>query len=346
MMRRRYGIESAVQAVLYLLLASAALAGAGRALLYRPDLPAAALERDYADGASRFIETGSVRFHYRDEGEGEPIVLLHGLTANLFVWDAWAQRLSEHFRVIRLDLPGHGLTGPNREKRCGWPQVADLVVRLLDQLDVARATFVGNSFGRAIAWQIAARHPERVSRLVLIAPVGYTAAGQLPWLIRLLAHPVSGPLLARLTPRSAFMQRVQGTYADPARLDPEQAERQYRLLKRAGNRTALRALLRAAGVLETESLLQGVRTPTLLMWGAGDPVLHPSNAQQFARDIAEAKVVVIPSAGHTPMLEQPEPSVAALLDFLGEDKPGRDPHIGTAGCEDLDRCGRVRRISQ
>jgi pimeloyl-ACP methyl ester carboxylesterase len=213
--------------------------------------------------------------------------------------------------------------------------MADLVVRLLDQLDVARATFVGNSFGGAIAWQIAARHPERVSRLVLIAPVGYTAAGQLPWLLRLLAHPVSGPLLARLTPRSAFMQRVQGTYADPARVDPEQAERQYRLLKRAGNRTALRALLRTAGVLETESLLRRVRAPTLLMWGAQDPVLPPSNAQRFARDIANVEVVVIPSAGHTPMIEQPEPSVAALLDFLGGDKPGRDPHIGTAGCEAL-----------
>jgi pimeloyl-ACP methyl ester carboxylesterase len=234
--------------------------------------------------------------------------------------------------VIQLDLPGHGLTGPDPEERYAWPQMADLVVRLLDQLDVARATFVGNSFGGAIAWQIAVRHPERVSRLVLIAPVGYTAAGQLPSLLRLLAHPVSGPLLARLTPRSAFMRRVQGTYADPARVDPEQAERQYRLFKRAGNQTALRALLRTAGVLETESLLRRVRAPTLLMWGAGDPVLPPSNAQQFARDV---EVVVIPSAGHTPMIEQPDLSVAALLDFLGEDKPGRDPGIGTTGCESL-----------
>jgi pimeloyl-ACP methyl ester carboxylesterase len=325
-----------VQAVLYVLFASAVLAGAGWALLYRPDLPPAALERDYADGASRFIEAGSVRFHYRDEGEGEPIVLLHGLTANLFVWDAWAQRLSEHLRVIRLDLPGHGLTGPDPEERYGWPQVADLVVRLLDQLDVARATLVGNSFGGAIAWQIAARHPERVSRLVLIAPVGYTAAGQLPWLLRLLAHPVSGPLLARLTPRSAFLQRVQGTYADPARVDPDEAERQYRLLKRAGNRDALRAILRGGKALETETLLARIQVPTLILWGGADPVLPPSNAQRFARDIAKVEVVVIPSAGHAPMLEQPEPSVAALLDFLGEDKPGRGPRIGPAGCESLD----------
>ena len=62
-------------------------------------------------------------------------------------------------------------------------------------VDVARAAFVGTSFGGAIAWQITARYPERVRRLVLIAPVGYTAAGQLPWALRLLAHPFIGPLL-------------------------------------------------------------------------------------------------------------------------------------------------------
>ena len=127
------GSSLPVQAVLCVLFASAVLTGAGWALLCRPDLPPAALERNYGDSASRFIEAGSVRFRYRDEGEGDPIVLLHGLTANLFVRDAWAQRLSEHLRVIRLDLPGHGLTGPDPEERYGWPQVAGLVVRLLDR---------------------------------------------------------------------------------------------------------------------------------------------------------------------------------------------------------------------
>lgn len=302
----------------YVLLASTVLAGAAWAVLYRPDLPPAALERQYADGASRFIEAGGVRFHYRDQGAGEPIVLLHGLTANLFVWDEWARRLSEHLRVIRLDLPGHGLTGPDPKDRYDWRQIAGSVVRFLDELGVARATLVGNSLGGAIAWQIAARHPERVDRLVLVAPVGYTANGQLPWLLRLLAHPVSGPLLARLTPKGTFMQRLERTHADPAHVDPAQAERQYRLFRRAGNRDALGAILRGGEALETEALLARIQVPTLILWGAEDPVLPPSNAQRFARDIDDAEVVVIPGAGHAPMLEQPERSVAMLYDFLGE----------------------------
>ena len=320
-----------MQAVLWVLLAVAVLAGAGWALAYRPDLSPAALEREYADGASRFVEVDGLRFHCREEGDGDPIVLLHGLTANLFAWDPWAKRLSEHFRVIRLDLPGHGLTGPDPEGRYDWLQIADLVVQFLDRLGVARATLVGNSFGGAIAWQIAAHHPERVGRLVLVAPVGYTAGGQLPPLLRLLAHPVSGPLLARLTPKFAFMERVRQTHADPARADPEQTERQYRLFRRAGNRDGLPAILRAGGALETGPLLARIRAPTLLLGGAEDPVLPSGNAQRFARDLDNAEVVMVPDAGHAPMLEQPESSVAKLLAFLGERRGHWPADLGPTG---------------
>lgn len=114
------------------------------------------------------------------------------------------------------------------------------------------------------------------------------------------------------------MQRVQQTHADPSRVDPEQAERQYRLFRRAGNRDALRALLWAGGVLETGLLLARIRAPTLIIWGAEDPVLPPGAAQPFARDIDSAEVIIIPNAGHAPMLEQPKSSVAKLLDFLAE----------------------------
>jgi pimeloyl-ACP methyl ester carboxylesterase len=120
------------------------------------------------------------------------------------------------------------------------------------------------------------------------------------------------------------MQRVQQAHADPARIDLEQAERQYRLFRRAGNRDAVRAILQAGGAFETEPLLGCIRAPTLLLWGAEDPLLPPSNAQRFGRDIDNAEVIMIPSAGHVPMLEQPESSVAELLDFLDE-RHGRWP---------------------
>lgn len=299
------------------------LVGGAYGLLYRPDLPAAPLERAYAGEGSRFIEVAGMRFHYRDEGEGDVLLLLHGMTANLFAWDAWAERLSGHFRVIRLDLPGHGLTGPDPERRYGWSELAELVMGFLDTLEVGRATLVGNSLGGTIAWQIAGRHPTRIERLILVAPVGYTAGGRLPLLLRLLAHPVSGPLLAPLTPRRAFIKRVRSTYGDPARVDEDAALRQYRLFRRTGNRQALGPILRGGNTLETEAALGRIQAPTLILWGARDPVLPPEHAQRFAGDIEDADVVMIPGAGHMPMLEMPDASAAALLHFLARTTPLR-----------------------
>jgi pimeloyl-ACP methyl ester carboxylesterase len=316
-------MSPAVQALLQAMAAMAALAAAGWALAYRPDLSPAALERHYAGAASRFLEVDGLRIHYRDEGRGQPVVLLHGLTDSLFVWDAWAPLLAERFRIIRLDLPGHGLTGPDPAGRCDWRATADLVARFLDRLGIARASLVGSSFGGAIAWQIAALHPDRVQHLVLVAPVAYTAGGCLPWLLRLLAHPLTGPLLARLTPRRAFADRARQVWADPQQLDPAMLERQYRLFRRAGNRAALGAILRAGRTLETEPLLARITAPTLLVWGAADPVLPPGNAQRLASAIRGAQVVTIPGAGHVPMLERPELGLAAVRDFLASAHPAR-----------------------
>jgi alpha/beta hydrolase fold len=79
------------------------------------DLPLDELKRSYAGGASRFVDVGGLAVHYRDEGEGPPLLLLHGTGSSLHTWDAWAEALRAHFRVIRMDLPGFGLTGPNQQ---------------------------------------------------------------------------------------------------------------------------------------------------------------------------------------------------------------------------------------
>jgi pimeloyl-ACP methyl ester carboxylesterase len=124
--------------------------------LYTPDLAPEPLERRYALPPSRFLEVEGLRVHYRDEGDGPPLLLLHGLAANLFDWQGWAERLRHRHRVIRLDLPGHGLTGPDLRQRYAWPETAALVLAFLDRLGVRRASVAGSSYGGAIAWHLAA----------------------------------------------------------------------------------------------------------------------------------------------------------------------------------------------
>ena len=295
-------------------------AAAAVARWYTPDIAPEGLERSLAGpgSGSRFVEVDGVRLHHRDEGAGAPLLLLHGLTASLSSWERCAELLAGKRRVVRLDLPGHGLTGPHPAARYGWADMASLAARFLDELGIERASVAGSSLGGAVAWQLAARFPERVDRLVLLAPIGYPMPGRLPWPLRLLAHPVLGPALSRFTPRREFMKRLAATYGDPARIDPDDADRQFRLFRRAGNRAALGAFLRGGPIPDPRPLLAGIRAPTLLLWGSRDRVAPPAAAERFARDIPGAVVQVIEGAGHAPMTELPEETAAAILAFLDE----------------------------
>src|SRR3954454_11115232 len=206
--------------------------------LYTPDLAAEPLERRYALPPSRFLEVEGLRVHYRDEGDGPPLLLLHGLTANLFDWQGWAERLRDRHRVIRLDLPGHGLTGPDPRQRYAWPETAAFALAFLDRLGVRRASVAGSSYGGAVAWHLAAQAPERVDRLVLLAPIGYPVPGRPPLPIRLLRHPPAAPLAPRLPSRGPSLDSRRPPFGDPARLDEPTTERQLALFRRAGNRDA------------------------------------------------------------------------------------------------------------
>jgi pimeloyl-ACP methyl ester carboxylesterase len=196
--------------------------------------------------------------------------------------------------------------------------MAALAARFLDELGIERASVAGSSLGGAVAWQFAARCPDRVDRLVLLAPIGYPMPGKLPWPLRLLAHPLLGPVLSRFTPRREFMKRLAATYGDPERIDAQDADRQFRLFRRAGNRAALGAFLRGGPIPDPRPLLAGIRAPTLLLWGSRDRVAPPAAAERFARDIPGAVVQVIEGAGHAPMTELPEETAAAILAFLDE----------------------------
>lgn len=291
--------------------------------LYAPDIDPERLEEKYAgEGTpSRFVEVDGLRMHYRDEGSGPPVLLVHGIAANLYLWDAWAERLRGRYRVIRLDLPGHGLTGPDPAGRYAWPAAAGLVAKFMDRVGVGRAAVVGSSHGGAVAWHLAASEPRRVGALVLMAPVGYPFEGGRPPLVfRLLANPVAGPVLIRLTPKREFAKRARGVYGDPSRLDQATINQQYDLFRRAGNRDALLAMLRAGSsggpIPDPRPAMARIEAPTLLVWGTADTAVPPAQAERFKGDIRGAEVALVQGAGHAPMEELPDESLAPVEAFL------------------------------
>ena len=147
--------------------------------LWTPDLPRAELEARYLAQPADLRTVGPWRLHVRDSGprEAPAVLLLHGFGASLQTWDVWAQGLSTTHRVIRIDLPGSGLSPPDPDRDYTDARSLQMLVRLLDDLGVPRASVVGHSMGGRIAWTFAARHPELTDKLVLVAPDGFASFG-------------------------------------------------------------------------------------------------------------------------------------------------------------------------
>jgi pimeloyl-ACP methyl ester carboxylesterase len=246
-----------------------------------------------------------------------PLVLLHGTGSSLHSWQGWADRLKATRRIIRIDRPGFGLTGPNPTNDYSMRSYSAFLVRLLDRLEVRRAVVVGNSSGGRMAWEFAVAHPERVEALVLLAPAGYPRSTPMPMGLRIAMSPWAGPLLEHILPRSQVRQGLRSSFGDPTKVTDEMVDRSYDLTLRAGNRRALGETLRQAQATDNSAAITKVRVPTLILWGTRDRVIPPDpDASRYARDIRGAALVMLPGLGHLPHEENPDATVAALNGFL------------------------------
>ncbi len=290
------------------------LLGGALVAVSTPDLPVEELKRAYATGSSRFIELDGLSVHYRDEGQGPPLVLLHGTGASLHTWDAWSSALASHHRVIRMDLPGFGLTGPDPKSDYSIPAFVSFVDSFCKKLGLTRFALAGNSLGGQIAWNLAVAHPEQVTDLILLDPAGYPIAR--PALIfRLARIPVLSSLLTHADPGAMVKKTLRDAYGDQSKVTPALIDRYRRLSLRAGNRDAFVARVKQSPVDRTADLPH-VAARTLILWGREDRLIPVAHAERFAKAIPGAKLIVYDSVGHLPMEEIGERSAADAEAFL------------------------------
>ncbi len=315
-----------VGARLMKLLGFAVLASAILAMAFRaPDRSLESLVARWGAPPSDFIELplpdGRVQLvHLRDQGpktDTVPLVLLHGTAASLHTWEGWVKTLSAERRVITLDLPGFGLTGPAVTGDYSDERYVELLHTLLNHLALRHVVLGGNSMGGGIAWQYAARYPEAVRALILVDAAGLDLPSvSVPAGFQLPRWPLLHSLAGVFLPRPLVDRGVREVYGDPAKVSAALVDRYFELTLREGNREALAQRLSQRTPGRHVDWLPGIQAPTLILWGDQDRLIPPAAAEIFHQQLPHSQVQRFPALGHVPQEEDPVSTVAAVQAFL------------------------------
>lgn len=254
-------------------------------------------------------------FSYLEGGNqsGPTLVLLHGFSASKENWLRFAGYLTNDYRIIALDLAGHGKSAQELVPSFSVFEQARLVGRITEQLGVDKFAVVGNSMGGAISSLAAFLFPDRVTHVVMISPAGvHTRPAELDEQIEKHGH---NPLIAK-TPEE-FAEVVDFVMSRPPFI-PEA------LILAQGERAAQRLELNEKifkAIREDNSLglqdeIAGVKAPTLILWGAEDRAIHVENLKGYLDLIPHAQSHVFEGIGHLAMIEVPEESALLTREFL------------------------------
>ncbi len=298
------------------LLASAFLSAGGLFGLWTPDIESSELKSRYGATAQNFVTVDGLDVHFKDTGprDAPVILLLHGFGSSLQTWDIWSSKLEEHYRVIRLDLPGFGLTGPSPVHDYSEQNDVSTLSHFVDKLGLSSFSLMGHSMGGKMAWGLAALMPERVEALVLMAPDGYPQIkdiGKKPY-----EMPAIMGVMKFCLPKILVRKSIEPAFFDASVLSESLVDRYYDMLRAPGVRAAI--LDRANQTIYTDPVprLKKITAPTLLIWGEADQMIPSSNAKSYSEVLSKSQTVLLPRLGHLLQEEQPEKALEKVVEFL------------------------------
>ncbi len=275
----------------------------------------------YASNQSRFTDLSGVSTHYQDEGEGFPIVLIHGSEGTLKTWDPVVSAMKDRHRMIRLELPGRGLSD------VGAPdQISDevtlhgMVMDLLDQLGVEGPFhLIGQSSGGTIATRVAKNYPDRVTKLVVMnmpsSPVSVPRSARPDNVRRAM---ILNDDYLKFRTRGFWDTYYSYLWGTPELLSEDLITLMYDQNRRVAAPMARQLIPANFSPEQGDTNLGGVVTPTLVIWAMSDPVLPPGQLGELTSRMTQTPLTIkeLPGVGHFPALESPELIIPLIEEFF------------------------------
>ncbi|MEY3906919.1 MAG: hypothetical protein RIR59_1742 [Pseudomonadota bacterium] len=302
-----------------------AVLGAGFAIGYTPDTDPVAMRAKYGSSASRYLTLApGLTVHVRDQGlrNGPALVLVHGSNASLHTWEPWVTRLQDRYRIVTMDLPGHGLTGASPDGRYDYTAYAGIVDQVMQALGVSKAVIGGNSMGGGVAWTYALAHPAKVEGLILVDAAGAPGgvSRKPPIGFRIARMPILRETARIITPRSVFEASLKSSVYDPTFATPAMVDRYWELNRYPGNRAA--TISRFAEAHSRTSAradqMSAIKAPVLILWGETDTLIPVASAHWFHKALPGSRLIIYPRIGHIPMEESPDQTAQDVRRWLDE----------------------------
>jgi pimeloyl-ACP methyl ester carboxylesterase len=305
----------------------AVLIAAAFLFLGDPEVPRDVLLQKYGQAPSKFVDLPSgAKAHYRDQGNaaGPALVLLHGSNASLHTWEPWVKKLGDAFRVVTVDLPGHGLTIAKADETYTAESMAAFVGEFTSTVGVERFAVAGNSMGGGVAGHVAIAFPARVTHFIPIDSAGLIPPNmpEPPAFFYIARTPVLRDFLRLLPGRPIAEATLKASFANQALVTPEMIDRYWELNRGPGIRKATRARFSMPMEYWTgedkffRENFPKMTIPTLILWGRQDKLLPVEAAELFKQTIPGAQLIIYDDGGHIVQEDVAEKSAADVRAFL------------------------------
>lgn len=266
------------------------------------------------------VTVDGARWRYRHAGSGPPLLLVHGLLGHSFSWRYTVPALLHLAAVYAVDLPGSGLSDPPPNQDGSLRASTYRLLRFMDAMNLSSCDLLGTSYGGALAMMLAAQAPDRVRRLLLVAPVNpWSAHGKV--LAPFLSSALISPLVLRLLPRLDMLHEFyfRRLFGDTRCIAPGTLQGYMQPLLRRGGLAHTISVLRSWNhdLAELQSIFPRIpQIPTLLLWGSRDAAVNPTSAQELKKNFRNCQAITMEGVGHLPYEEVPQEFNRVIAEFL------------------------------